>query len=141
MALRHRNTRTSVRTKAVVSRLRVSVNVKSGQVLCSSIADSDGVCKLAKSTINNPVIGVAEKNANQGNLVTAFQSGVCDVSLASPATTSDVGKSVYLSSVDGLATIVPPTESGNSVIHIGYVMTEGNPAFILLDMFHVVHIN
>mgnify|MGYP003137683021 CR=1 FL=1 len=141
MALKHRNTRTSVRTKAIISRLRVAVNVKSGQVLCSAIADSNGVCKLAKSTIDNPVIGIAEKNANQGNLVSAFQSGVCNVSLASTATASDVGKSVYLSSTDGTATIVAPTESGNSVIHIGYVLTEGNPASVLLDLFHIVHIN
>jgi len=141
MALKHRTTRTSVRTKAIVSRIKAAVSIKSGQVLCAAIGDSNGFCKLAKSSNNNPVIGIAEKNANQGKAISAFQAGVCDVQLTSTATSSDIGKSIYLSNTDGSASLIAPTGEGNNVIHIGYVVAEGNPASVLLDIFHIVYLN
>ena len=141
MALKHRTTRTSVRTKAIVSRIKAAVAVKSGQILCATIADSNGVCKLAKSSNDNQVIGIAEKNANQGKPVSAFQSGICNVQLTSTASESDIGKSVYLSNTDGSGTLIAPGEGGHNVIHIGYVVAEGNPASVLLDLFHIVYVN
>ena len=71
----------------------------------------------------------------------AFQSGICNVQLTSTASESDIGKSVYLSNTDGSGTLIAPGEGGHNVIHIGYVVAEGNPASVLLDLFHIVYVN
>lgn len=78
------------------------------------------VIKSQNTTDNNTqVIGVVTNGGSQGNNVKIATFGKANVTFTSPPQTTDIGKTVYLSSTLGKATITAPTNSGGSIYKIG----------------------
>lgn len=65
------------------------------------------------------VIGMALEAITSGNSVLVQKSGELACGFVSAPSASDIGRSVYLSTNSGKATLVPPTGSGDGIVYLG----------------------
>ena len=78
------------------------------------------VVKSNNTSLNNTEsFGVATSSGGQGSSIDVVTFGKANVTFDSPPPTTSIGKTVYLSSTSGKATINAPTTSGRSVYRIG----------------------
>ena len=78
------------------------------------------VIKSSATTENDAdCIGVAKTGGNQGDTITASTTGNASISFSSPPSSSSNGSTVFLSTTSGLASLVAPSGSGETVVRIG----------------------
>ena len=57
--------------------------------------------------------------AVQGNTLSVATAGEASILFGSAPASADNGKSVYLSTSDGLGTLTPPSAAGNTIVRLG----------------------
>ena len=84
---------------------------------------------------NSEVFGVCTSGATQGNLINVATFGKANVTFGSAPLSSDRGKSVYLSSTLGNATLTIPSGSGQTIFKIGKLATaNGSDVTVLVTL-------
>lgn len=99
---------------------------------------------LSNELNDSEVIGVALEEGVQGSEISVASSGYSDVLFSNPPTDLDVGRKIFLSSINyGKVTTTPPDHAGASVISIGRLLSN-EVASSLQDCYinpvHVVNI-
>jgi len=74
----------------------------------SSTTADDGEC-----------IGVANTSGVQGDTIQVVTAGQINIKFSTAPLTTDNGKTIYLSTTSGEATLTPPTSSNNAVVRLG----------------------
>ncbi len=122
--------------------LDVNETVEIGHVLSSFSGGAQGVLRKASSATNQ-VVGICADNADPGESVTLVQHGTAFVKMNAAPSTTDNGKSVYLSTTNGIASLTAPSSSGHNVIHIGYLLgADGSNTTpqIIVSIHHIVRL-
>ena len=90
-------------------------------VISSDVGLTEGRVIKAQNTtdINTEVFGVCTSSATQGNSINVATFGKANVTFGSAPLTTDRGKTVYLSSTIGKATLTIPSGSGVSIVKVG----------------------
>ena len=73
----------------------------------------------ATNTNGSDAFGIAASSATQGNAVNVLCVGNVSIKFTSTLASSNNGKTVFLSTISGQATIEPPNSSGNVVMKLG----------------------
>ena len=87
------------------------VGLTAGRVIRSS----------ATTEASGEVIGIAKTSGIQGTTIQVSTNGSTSISFSSAPATSDNGKTIYLSTTTGKATLIAPTTTGNSIVKLGKV--------------------
>ena len=89
-------------------------------------------------------IGVTLDTVVSGDSVYVATSGQVNVLLEQQVTSDDIGKRIFLSSVNpGKGTLIPPSGFSQSVVSIGRLLTSDSNSFMqecMLNIEHIAHI-
>jgi hypothetical protein len=92
--------------------------------LVSFIQSGDGAGKVQKansSAAKSSVVGVCITAVNAGQTATVQTDGETNVNLDSAPLSSQNGNKVYIGSTDGQGTLTIRTQTGNSVVEVGFI--------------------
>jgi len=104
----------------VAIRMQADEGMAAGDVV-RNVAGNSGHVEKASNEEGN-AIGVAQNFASTGSFTEVVRSGVIRVNFVSAPSAAHNGNRVFLSSTDGKCQANSPTESGTSIIQIGYLL-------------------
>ena len=81
--------------------------------------------------------------ADPGDVVEVIQHGTAIVKMDSAPATTDNGKAVYLSTTNGIASLIAPSTSGHNVILLGYLINSdgvNTTPQIIVSIKHIVRL-
>ena len=122
--------------------LDVNETVEVGHVLASFSGGTYGILRKASSATNQ-VIGMSADGGDPGDTVGVVQHGTTIVKMDSAPATTDNGKSVYLSTTNGIASLTAPSTSGHNVILLGYLIDADGVTTtpqIIVSINHIVRL-
>tara|TARA_R110000823_G_scaffold239730_1_gene364870 strand:+ start:220 stop:657 length:438 start_codon:yes stop_codon:yes gene_type:complete len=122
--------------------LDVNETVEVGHVLASFSGGTYGILRKASSATNQ-VIGMSANGADPGDVVEVIQHGTAIVKMDSAPATTDNGKAVYLSTTNGIASLIAPSTSGHNVILLGYLINSdgvNTTPQIIVSIKHIVRL-
>jgi len=100
-------------TIAIGSILRLALNgelgLTAGRLVRANAGSIDG----------SEIVGVATTSGNQGDAISFVVAGSVPVLFSAPPATTENGKTVFVSTSSGLATLSAPSGSGQSIARIG----------------------
>ena len=77
--------------------------------------------KASSTTAESSVVGVCITAVSAGQTATVQIDGETNVNLDSAPLSSQNGNKVYIGSTDGQGTLTIPTQTGNSVVEVGFI--------------------
>lgn len=109
--------------------LSINENVSKGDVLRTKVAGAHGVLEKASDT-GTSCVGVAAQTGSVGGVIEVYQAGLATVNFADSLTSTDVGKTVYVSATSGKATLTAPTAPGTTIIELGHLRSESGSVLL-----------
>lgn len=141
------NANDAATTQSVINQYVADETIATGEILrfvtSSDVGLTEGrVIKASATNLDDgECIGIANTGGSQGDTIQVITSGDASVLFGSIPSTTDNGKTVYLSTTDGEATLTAPNSSGNSVVKLGKLQgADGSSSTpnCLIDIDHII---